>query len=88
MKLEGVREKDVEKNEVMRILRQPSPVSGITDQKQLENVGYFNYLGSIITNNARCTREIKSTIVIAKAEFNKKTLFTSKLDLNIRKKIA
>jgi hypothetical protein len=88
MKLEGVREKDVEKNEIMGILRQPSPVSGITDQKQLENVGYFNYLGSIITNNVRCTCEIKSTIVIAKAEFNKKTLFTSKSNLNLRKKIA
>ena len=68
----------MEKTEVMGILRQPSPVAGITDQKQLENVGYFNYLGSIITNNAGCTHEIKSTIVMAKAEFNKKTLFTSK----------
>jgi len=44
----------VEKTEVMGILRQPSPVSRITDQKQLENVGYFNYLGSIITNGATC----------------------------------
>jgi len=78
----------VVKTEVMGILRQPSPVSGITDQKQLENVGHFNYLGSIITNNARCTCEIKSMTVIAKAEFNKKTLFISKLDLNLRKKIA
>jgi len=26
-------------------------------QKQLENVKYFNWLGSMITNCARCTRE-------------------------------
>jgi hypothetical protein len=53
------------------------------DQKQLENVEYFNYLGSMITNNARCTREIKYSIGMAKAAFNKKkNLFTSKLDLN------
>jgi hypothetical protein len=42
----------------------------------------FNYLGSMITNDPRCTREIKARIVMAKAAFNKKkTLFTSKLDL-------
>jgi hypothetical protein len=53
------------------------------DQKQLENVEYFNYLGNMITNGARCTSEIKSGIAMAKAVFNKKkTLFTSKLDLN------
>jgi hypothetical protein len=59
------------------------------DQKQLENVDYFNYLGSLITNDARCTREINSRIAMAKAAFNKKkTLFTSKMDLNLRKKLV
>jgi hypothetical protein len=59
------------------------------DQKQLENVEYFNYLGSLITNDARCTREIKSRTAVAKAAFNKKkTLFTSKLALNLRKKLV
>jgi hypothetical protein len=58
-------------------------------QKQLENVEYFNYLGSMITNDARCTREIKSRIAMAKAAFNKKnTHFTSNLNLNIRKKLV
>jgi hypothetical protein len=43
----------------------------------------------MITNDARCTREIKSRISMAKAAFNKKkNLFTSKLDLNLRKKIV
>jgi hypothetical protein len=46
----------------------------MTDQKQPENVEYFNYLGSTITNYARCTREIKSRIVMAKATFNKKII--------------
>jgi hypothetical protein len=45
-------------------------------------------LGSI-TNDARCTHEIKSRIAMAKAAFNKtKTLFISKLDLNLRKKLV
>ena len=48
----------------------------------------FKYLGSMLTNDGRCTCEIKSRIAIAKAAFNKKkTLFTSKLDLNLRKKL-
>jgi hypothetical protein len=61
---------------------QTSPMKIMIDQKQLENVEYFKYLGSMITNDARCTREIKYRIAMAKAAFNKKTLFTSKLDLN------
>jgi hypothetical protein len=59
------------------------------DQKQPENAEYFKYLGSMITNDARCTREIKSRIAMAKAAFNKKkSLFTSKLDFNLRKKLV
>jgi hypothetical protein len=73
----------------MRISRQISPIKTMIDQKQLEGVEYFNYLGSMITNNARCTREIKSSIAMAKAAFNKKkNLFTSKLDLNLKKKLV
>ena len=53
------------------------------DKKQLENVECVKYLCSILTYDGRCTCEIKSRIAMAKAAFNKKkTLFTSKLDLN------
>jgi len=41
------------------------------DQKQLENVEYFNYLGIMITIDARFTR---------------RRLSTSKLDVHIREK--
>jgi hypothetical protein len=58
----------------------------VTDQKQPQNVDYFNCLGSILINDARNTREIKSRIDMAKAAFNKVALFTSKLDCNLRKK--
>jgi hypothetical protein len=59
------------------------------DQKQLENVEYFNYLGSLTTNAARCKYEIKAKISMAKVAFNKKeNLSTSKLDLNIRKTLV
>ncbi|RXY27484.1 hypothetical protein DD577_28870, partial [Klebsiella pneumoniae] len=40
-------------------------------------------------SDARCTREIKSRIAMAKTAFNKKkNLFTSKLELNLRKKLV
>jgi hypothetical protein len=59
------------------------------DQKQLENVDYFKYLGSLLTNDGRSTCEIKSRIAMAKAAFNKKVaLFTSKMDLELRKKLV
>jgi hypothetical protein len=41
----------------------------------------------MLTNDGRCTCEIKSRIAMAKASFNRKrALFTSKTDLELRKK--
>jgi hypothetical protein len=52
------------------------------------SVEYFNYLNSI-TNDARCTSEIKPRVTMATAAFNKKrALFTSKLDFHLRKKLV
>jgi len=77
------------KTKVMRISRQPLPVKIIVDQKQLENVESFKYLGCILTNDGRRTCEIKCRIAMAKAAFNKKrTLFTSTLDVELRKKLV
>jgi hypothetical protein len=82
-------EKNVEKTKVMRISRKPFPVKIMIEQKQLQNVEYFKYLGSMLTNDGRCTCEIKSRIAMAKAAFNKKTvLFTSTFDLKLRKKLV
>ena len=80
-------EMNVEETKTLRISRKPSPVQIMLDQKQLENVEYFNYLGSMITNDARCTREIKSRIAMTKAAFNKNTLFTTRSDVNLMKKL-
>jgi hypothetical protein len=71
-------EMNMEETKVMRISRQPFPVKIIIDQKQLENVESFKYLGSMFTNDGRCTCEIKSSIAMAKVACNKKqALFTS-----------
>jgi hypothetical protein len=41
-----------------------------------------------VVNFASCTREINPMTATAKAAVNKETLFTSKLDLNLRKKLV
>jgi len=82
-------EMNAEKTKVMRISRQPFPVKIMIDQKQLENVESFKYLGSILTKDGKCTCEIKCRTAMAKAAFNKKrALFTSTLDLELRKKLV
>jgi len=53
--------------EVKRSSRQPSQVQIMIDQKQLENVGYFNRLCSMITNYAKYTHQIKSRYAVVKA---------------------
>jgi len=80
-------EMNVEKTKIMGISKQPFPVKIMIDQKQVENVESFKYLGSMLTNDGRCTCGIKSRIAMAKAAFNKKrALFTSTLDLKLRMK--
>jgi hypothetical protein len=57
--------------------------------KTTEECGSFKYLGSMLTNHGRCTCEFKSRIAMVKAAFNKKrALFTSKMDLKLRKKLV
>jgi len=66
----------------MRISRQPFPVKIMIDQKLLDNVESLKYLSSILTNDGRCTCEIKCRIAMPEAAFNKKrAIFTSTLDL-------
>jgi hypothetical protein len=72
----------------MRISRKPFQVKIMIDQKQLQNVESIKYLGSMLTNDGRCSCEIKSRIAMVKVAFSKKrVLFTSTLDLKLRKKL-
>jgi len=52
------------------------------DHRQRKNVRYCNYLGILITNDARCKREIKFRTDMAIVTFGKKMFMTGKLDLN------
>ena len=59
------------------------------DQKQLEIVECFKYLGSMLTNDGRYTCEIKSRIALAKVAFNKKkTLFYQQIGLKFEEETS
>jgi hypothetical protein len=80
-------EMNVEKTKLMRILMEPFPLQ-ITDYETTGECEIFQVFTCLTTNDARCTSDTKFGITMAKAAFNrKKTLFTSKLDLNLRKKL-
>jgi len=82
-------EMNMGKTKIMRISRQPFPVKFMIDQKQLENVVCFKYLGSVLINDGRCTCEIKSRIGMAKAAFNKKkTLFNQHIGLKFEEETS
>jgi hypothetical protein len=60
-------EMNVEKNYGSKNIKgTPSPLHIIIHQKQLGNVECFHYVGSMITNDASCAREIKSRIAMQK----------------------
>ena len=81
-------EMNVVKTKVMRILREAFPVQNVADQKDLDNVGYFNYLGCMITNDARCIRKIRPKIVTGKAAFNNKKTFHQQTELKFKQETS
>jgi len=82
-------EMNVEKNKSNENFKTTIASKNYDKTKQLENMESFKYLGSILTNDGRCTCEIKCRIDMAKAALNKKrALFTNTLDLELRKKLV
>ena len=68
-------EMNVEITKIVKISRQPS-LKEITDQKELENVEYFNYFGRTITNDARCTVKLNPGLPWQKQQSTRKGLFS------------
>jgi hypothetical protein len=68
-------EMNVEKTKVVIISRQPSPETIMLDQKQLENVECFKYLGNILTNDGRRTCEIKSRMLWQKLHSTRRRIW-------------
>ena len=76
-------------NQVMRVSRSNESLQIKASNRKLKEVDHFKYLGSLLTGDGYCTREIKMKIVIAKEAFNRKiSLLTSKLNIQLRKKLV
>jgi len=60
-------EMNVKKNQINENFKTTIQVKIVIDQKQLDNVESFKYLGKMLTNDGSCTCEIKSSIAVAKA---------------------
>ena len=58
------------------------------DGQKVEQVSQFRYLGSLISEDGYCTKEIRSRIDMAKRLFMEKmNLFTDKMNLKLKKRI-
>jgi hypothetical protein len=79
---------NVHKTKAMRISRQPTPLQIKIGKKPVENMEEFNYLGSMIINDARCTQEIKARIAVAKAAFNRKKTPQQQIRPRVKEEIS
>ena len=57
-------------------------------QKQLKNVKYSRYLGSVITSNARRTRTIKPSIAMVKVAINRKKTFHQLIAIKLKEETS
>jgi len=59
------------------------------DGQQIEQVREFRYLGSLISDDRYCEKEVASRTGMAKEVFqDKRKLFTGKINLELKKRIV
>ena len=57
---------NIDKSQVMRVSRSNESLQIKVNNRELKEVDHFKYLGSVLTRDGNCTREIKMRIAIAK----------------------
>ena len=56
--------------------------------QELEQVSHYKYLGSILTEDGRCEKDMKTRLAMAKGTFNDKiAILSSKLDQDLKKRM-
>ena len=80
---------NIEKLQVMRVSSCNESLQSKVNNRELKEVDHFKYIGSVLTRDGYCTREIKMRIAIAKEAFNRKmSLLTCKLNIELKKKLV
>ena len=57
------------------------------NREEIKNVDQFTYLGSLITSDRRCTKEITKRIILAKDSFNKMSVIFKNRQLKLKTKL-
>ena len=79
---------NIDKSQVLRVSWSNESLQIKVNNRELKEVDHFKYLGSVLTGDGYCTREIKMNIAIAKEAFNRKiSLLTNKLNIELGKKL-
>ena len=65
---------NIDKSQLMRVSWSNGSLQDKVNNRELKEVDHFKFLGSVLTRNGYCTREIKMRIAITKDAFNKKSL--------------
>ena len=80
---------NIDESIIMRVSRRNEYLRIEINTRELKEADHFKYLGSVLTKDSFCTREIKMSVVIAKEAFNRKTsLLTMKLKFEPKKKLV
>ena len=74
----------------MRIARRQGPPINIQIRvENVEEVSHFKYLGSIVTQEGNCSKEIKSRIAQGKVAFEReRRTLTGKLKMELKKRFV
>src|ERR1044072_9304688 len=80
---------NVKKTKIMRVSKSDARKFEIkVNGEYLEQVSEFKYLGSTITEDGRCQKEVRIRIAMAKGAFNKrKCLLSRKMNRQLKKRI-
>ena len=62
---------NIDKSQVMRVSRSNESLQIKVNNRELKEVDHFRYLGSVLTRDGYCTREIKMRIDISKVTSNR-----------------
>ena len=63
---------NIDKSQVMRVFRSNESLQIKVNNRELKEVDYYKYLGSVLTRDGYCTKEIKMRTVMTKEAFNRK----------------
>jgi hypothetical protein len=78
---------NVDKSQVMGGFRSIESLQIKVNNRELKEVDNFKYLVNVLAKDGYCTKEIKMRIYIAREASIKKSLLTSKLTIELRKKL-